>query len=320
MKTVFHKNIAVLSALVAAAMTSPLVAQAATMEELSAAAEETSAAYDAAVAERDRIQGEIDVLQEQITAKENELPGYQDKANSAAVSLYKIGNERSVLIEMLLDSNSLQNAIEIWNTYEKTISHYSDCIKANNDLRTSLSDDKTKLEEERAAAQVAVDETEATMKAAESARVAGQAQMVAQAASAVDAARASEINWSMSKEDFVAEWGQRIDTYLAGRPLCGYGNVFAEAAWENSNDPRFQVAISVIESGAGRACFASYNPFGWMSRSFSSWEEAIYAHAAYISGPIYKTNGYLTRSFASTYCPPNAENWYNNVSNEMAKI
>ena len=91
-------------------------------------------------------------------------------------------------------------------------------------------------------------------------------------------------------------------------------------AWENSNDPRFQVAISVIESGAGRACFASYNPFGWMSRSFSSWEEAIYAHAAYISGPIYKTNGYLTRSFASTYCPPNAENWYNNVSNEMAKI
>ena len=310
----------VAAVLAGAAAAFPMAAKAATMEELSAAAEETSEAYDAAVAERDRIQGEIDALQEQISAKENELPGYQEKANSAAVTLYKIGNERSVLIEMLLDSDSLESAIETWSTYEKMMGYYSNCISANNTVRDSLNADKAKLEEDRAAAQVAVEETGSAMEAAKAARQEAQEAAQAKAQSADDAALAAEIDWNMSKEEFIANWAPRVDAYLAGSPLEGYGQNFAEAAWNTGADVRFSPAISCIESGKGQICFRPHNAWGWMGHSFDSWEDAIPQHVSYLCSSIYGTNGYLTRSFASTYCPPTADSWYNKVKAEMRKI
>ena len=296
------------------------VALAEDMDELNSAAESTAAAYDAAVAERDRIAGQVEELEGRIAEKEAEIPVLQQRASEAIVGLYKIGSDRDALIEMFLDSNSLEEILYNWNSYEALISHYNTCMKQNADARVSLEADRIKLDQDRAAAQVAVDEAESAMEAAEAARTAAQAQAAARASSAADAARAAEINWNMTKEEFVAEWGSRIDAYLSGTPLSGYGTTFADAAWSTGADPRFSVSISRIESGCGAACFASYNPFGWLSRSFSSWEEAIYAHASYICGSIYNTNGYLTRSFASTYCPPTADSWYNKVSNEMAKI
>ena len=40
----------------------------------------------------------------------------------------------------------------------------------------------------------------------------------------------AEVDWNVSKAEFVGEWTLRIDAYLAGSPLSGYGATFAEAA------------------------------------------------------------------------------------------
>ena len=50
------------------------------------------------------------------------------------------------------------------------------------------------------------------------------------------------------RDTFIAEWAPRIDAYMAGYPLAGYGSVFAAAAWDYGVDPRFSPAISWVES------------------------------------------------------------------------
>ena len=88
------------------------------------------------------------------------------------------------------------------------------------------------------------------------------------------------IDWSVGREAFVAEWSARIDAYLAGSPLSGYGTTFAEAAWENGIDPRWSPAISNTESGKGSVCFLPHNAWGWGSSAWGDWDTAIRAHVA----------------------------------------
>ena len=54
---------------------------------------------------------------------------------------------------------------------------------------------------------------------------------------------------SISRDQFVATWAERIDAFNEGYPLAGYGNVFAEAAYDNHVDPRLSPAIAPAESG-----------------------------------------------------------------------
>ena len=126
-----------------------------------------------------------------------------------------------------------------------------------------------------------------------------------------------EVDWEAGKEAFIEEWGTRIDAYLSRTVLAGYGQVFAEAAWEYGVDPRWSPAISNTESGNGTNCFLPHNAWGWGSSSWSSWTEAINAHVAGLA----KGYGYsITYSFAAKYCPPNTEHWFNNTIGQMALI
>ena len=125
------------------------------------------------------------------------------------------------------------------------------------------------------------------------------------------------IDWSVGREAFVAEWSARIDAYLAGSPLSGYGTTFAEAAWENGIDPRWSPAISNTESGKGSVCFLPHNAWGWGSSAWGDWDTAIRAHVAGLASGY----GYsLTPEGAATYCPPHAADWYNKTLAQMASI
>ena len=125
------------------------------------------------------------------------------------------------------------------------------------------------------------------------------------------------VDWSMSKAEFVEEWGARIDTFLSGSNLEGYGTVFAENAWDNSIDPRFSPAISFMESGRASNCFLSHNAWGWGSTGWDSWEEAIAAHVKGLADGY----GYsLTYSGAQKYCPPNYAVWYPTVLAQIASM
>lgn len=125
------------------------------------------------------------------------------------------------------------------------------------------------------------------------------------------------VDFSIGKDAFIAQWTDRIDKYLAGSDLAGYGSTFAEAAWNNGVDPRWSPAISNTESTKGANCFAPHNAWGWTGGAWSSWDNAISAHVKGLADVYGFTISY---SNAKKYCPPNADNWYRDTLNEMSKI
>jgi hypothetical protein len=123
------------------------------------------------------------------------------------------------------------------------------------------------------------------------------------------------VDWTVGRQAFVEEWTVRIDSYLSGSALAGYGYAFAEAAWDNGVDPRWSPAISATESGRGSVCFLPCNAWGWGESSWGDWDSAIRAHVAGLA------NGYgysITYSAASVYCPPNTDFWYSNTFDQMS--
>lgn len=125
------------------------------------------------------------------------------------------------------------------------------------------------------------------------------------------------VDWTVGRKAFVEEWTRRIDKFLAGSNLAGYGKVFAEAAWENGVDPRFSPAISNTESGRGSECFLPYNAWGWGSSTWNDWETAIRDHVAGLA----EVYGYtVSYEAAGIYCPPNQDNWYHMTITAMASI
>lgn len=125
------------------------------------------------------------------------------------------------------------------------------------------------------------------------------------------------VDTSSDKDSFVAEWSARINAYLAGSPLAGQGETFAEAAWEYGVDPRLSPAISQVESSKGRYCFLPHNAWGWGSSSWSNWHDAIWEH---VQGLAIGYGGQLTYAGAKKYCPPNADFWYSTVLANMEMI
>lgn len=127
----------------------------------------------------------------------------------------------------------------------------------------------------------------------------------------------ANVDFSIGREAFIAEWTARINKYLEGFPLAGHGETFATAAWENGVDPRWSPAISNTESTRGSVCFSPYNAWGWGQSAWPDWDTAIRAHVKGLS----EVYGYtISYSYAKKYCPPNYDNWYRDTLNEMAKI
>ena len=123
------------------------------------------------------------------------------------------------------------------------------------------------------------------------------------------------VDWSVGQQAFIEEWTARIDNYLSGSALAGYGYAFAEAAWDYGVDPRWSPAISSTESGKGSVCFLLCNAWGWGESSWGDWDSAIRSHVAGLA------NGYgysITYSAASAYCPPNTDFWYSNTFDQMS--
>ena len=116
------------------------------------------------------------------------------------------------------------------------------------------------------------------------------------------------------RDAFVAKWTPRINAYLAGSPLGGHGQTFAEAAWDYNVDPRWSPAISCIESSKGAICFRSHNAWGWGNASWSDWDTAIRSHVAGLSAGYGYT---ISTSAAQKYCPPTWQAWYSSVLSQM---
>lgn len=170
-----------------------------------------------------------------------------------------------------------------------------------------------------------IDAIEAAEAEEEAARIAAAEkakaeQREAEQRSSADAALAAlpDVDFSVGEEAFLAEWTVRINAYLAGSALAGYGAVFAEAAWVNGVDPRWSPAISNTESSKGAHPYKPFNAWGWKtSDTWSSWEEAINAHVAGLA----KGYGYtISVANAKKYCPPTYMEWFDKTIAQMRMI
>lgn len=326
-----------------------------TVEEANQAVEEaesevkaTADAYDAAVAEQERLAKEIKSLDKKISKLEKELPQQQERSSESCVALYKYFNRTLEILAAFLNSTSVTQATSLVDSYTYIIDYNLDELAKTANMKSELEDSRSQLEKDKDDADGATATAEQALADAKAAREAAQQQaakaQAAEEAAAKKAAKAaktkkekkeasatasssskgnsnagaSDVDWSSDKKAFVNKWTKRINAYLAGSPTAGTGKYYAIAAWNYGVDPRWAPAISCIESTKGSFCFASYNAWGYGGSGFSSWEEGINKVVSTLGSSLY--GGYLTQAAAQTYCPPTWQEWYNNVSSEMAKI
>ena len=101
-------------------------------------------------------------------------------------------------------------------------------------------------------------------------------------------------------------------------PLYGNARDFVQAAEAYQLDYRLLPAISIVESGGGKHLFKRYNPFGWGSRSFNSFEEAIFYVAQKMRVYYYDLGWKDPKKIAYKYNGPTPEAWGRKVSYLMS--
>ncbi|MCC6102731.1 MAG: hypothetical protein LIV22_02720 [Olegusella sp.] len=338
--------------LAASALMAPCVAFADTDDDLAAAAQEvqqTSEAYQAAEQKLNDIQSQVAENQAHIDEIEAQLPAQREKSASSIRTLYKMRQSSGGIVELILSS-------EDFNSLITTLQYLNVITDKNNDevarlvaMEDDLQDTKEELEKEQSESQEAEQDAQAALEKAKASQAEVQQRAAEQAAAEKQDAEAAlaqaqakagqtytnasgntatvettsasagtaTVSFDTSSNDSVDAWAARIDAYLVGSPLAGYGHTFAQAALTYGVDPRWSPAIACEESGKGSYCFASYNAWGWGGSGWSSWDEAINAHVAGLAAGYGYT---ISIQAAQKYCPPNWQEWYYNVSAEMSKI
>ncbi len=318
--------------------------------------EDSATAYNDAMARVDELQKQIDENAQAIAELEEKIPLQKERASSACVDLYKAQQDTASILDLILSSESLGDFITRVDYFNAVTRSNLEQIESLSSMQDQLLQAQDQLNASKQEAADQAEAAQAALQQAQNARIEAQRRAVeeatrqteeAQAAKAAQADKAKSADssassdsesdagsssgsaaeppaastdtadWSSDEDAFVSQWTARIDNYLAGSPLSGYGETFARAAWTYGVDPRWSPAISCVESTKGAYCFASHNAWGWGSVSWDSWEEAINAHVAGLA----RGYGYtLTYAAAQKYCPPNADHWYSTCLAQMNSI
>ena len=302
--------------------------------------ERTAAAYDEAVAVAEEAQAALEENRASIAELEAQIPGQQARADAAARELYKFQRHSAGLLDLVLSSDSFYDFLSNMDYINRVSKANADEIARLNEMKAQLDEQTAQLEQASAEADARVADAERALTAAQEARAeaqrkaeeaarqaaeadaaaaaaAGGDASIADAAGNADAALGDGADWTSDEATFVSSWGARIDDYLSGSPLSGYGRVFAQAAWDYGVDPRWSPAIAYTESSLGAYCFLPHNAWGWGSVSWDSWEEAINDHVRGLA----RGYGYtISMDAARKYCPPNADHWYSTTLAQMNMI
>lgn len=323
----------------------PRSASADTLSDLQARVEASTLALNETTAKLEQAQREVDEGQKRIDELNAHLQDARAKFSKSLSVSYKMQQDSMGLLDLLVSSNSLEDVIE-YVQYSNAISYrsereISELLETSKELAAAQSDLEARRDDATQArqdAENALNEAEAARTAEQNAYMARQAALAEQERAALEeAARAGTdatfqtengndspvrtptsgavpaifgVNWNMGREEFISHWAARIDAFLSGFPLAGYGRTFAEAAYDRGVDPRLSPAISNVESTRGTYCFLPHNAWGWGQVSWPDWDTAIRAH---IAGLAAGYAPYLTVATAKKYCPPNAAYWYATV-------
>lgn len=321
---------------------SPVTALAVTQEteaqltETQKKLEDSAAAYDKASENVAKLQAQIDENNALIAELEAKLPEQQSKARQVMRDMYKYEKGSNPFMSFILNSQSFDEFFTQMAYMNQIKDSNTSALEELNDTQEQLEQTKVELEQAKAKADAEAKIASEALAEAQKLREAAQKQADREAASELAALQqasselaggaentdvilpdTSGVNWNTDEASFIAEWSARIDAYLAGSPLEGYGSNFAAAAWKYGVDPRWSPAISNTESSKGTYCFRQHNAWGWGAIDFASWEEAIDTHVRGLA----RGYGYtISVQAAKKYCPPNWYHWYNNTLAEMNRI
>lgn len=299
--------------------------------------DEANAAYDDANRRILEIEKEIESTEKRIQKIQNELPSARQVSDSAAREYYVMLSNNNTFLEILLGATSMEDFFaKMEYTSRMNQSFLSDITKLST-MEAELEEElaalefkKKEIQEEQLRAEEALADAENAMVIAED-----TALKIAEATALANAELAAQLEaenhehetpytpgveapeMPAEKQEYVDLWTPRIDAYLAGSPLAGYGYAFANAAFDYGVDPRWSPAISFVESSRGLYCFRQCNAWGWGNVSWPDWETAIYAHVRGLSIGYGFT---ISEAAAKKYCPPNWQHWYTGVSNQMNLI
>lgn len=302
-----------------------------------------------------RANEEISAIQSEMDALEQNIPVQQERSDRAVKAQYKAQSEPLAILEVLFKADSLNQFLKqaeyIERVSEANLTEMSrlldmkeECdiaqqeqqrIKSEADGQVESAAAKLSAEQEkraiRQATGLATSVTQArTQGGKKSVGVAydggEQPEDYKEAATKDTAALSDGADWYSDRDEFIAEWAERIDAYLKGSAMEGQGANFAKAAWKYNIDPRWSPAISNTESSKGAVCIRPHNAWGWgaadvdphgLALEWKSWEEAIDAHVKGLS------NGYgytISMNGAKKYCPNTWQSWYNKTLAQMSKI
>lgn len=103
-------------------------------------------------------------------------------------------------------------------------------------------------------------------------------------------------------------------------PMANNAEYLVRTSKKYGVDYKLIVAISIIESGGGRVCFRSYNPFGWGKKDFASFDEAILTVVKGISTGYYKRGLNTVEKIAPVYNAGDVDGWIRKVNKVMNEI
>ena len=323
------------------------------VDDLVSKIEETTKNYQEAEETLSLLEEQIAQNEARAAELESDIPAQRERTAASIRSMYKFQQTSDSLLAIVLTTESFDDFLMAMSYLDAIHSRNVGEINHLTGMVSELSTAKADLTLQREVAQQKKDEALAALEEARDARTKLQARAIAVALSEQDDREAAiavareaiaaaedatfvtssgntatveipELS-SVSTDPLVAnitsqesdDWAARINEYLAGSPLEGYGETFAAAAAQYGVDPRLSPAIATIESGKGAICFQDHNAWGWGNSSYDSWESAIYDQ---VEGLATGYDGTLTLEGAERYCPPNYEEWYSSVANEMNGI
>lgn len=304
-----------------------------TAYELQQEIEERQASYAAARAEADEATDAIEAEQERIEALEREIPEQQRRSAAAARELYKLQQQGTGIVELLLSAGSFQDFIAELEYVNKVSEANIDEMNRLNELKGEIIAMQNGLKEKRSEADARAEDARVAMLAAQEAQAEvqrrieeearQQAQIAAQAAAMAEQERAND-----SGEPAVPETGTVAEPEVAHETDGDQGDSSSSSAGNDGNGEGVASENGESDAVAEEPAAPSQDAYtgeddyvaGWAKRidaylagSPLAGQGLTFAKAAYEYGvdPRFSPAISYTESGKGQYCfnPHNAWGW-----------
>ena len=122
---------------------------AATVDDLSATYKLATTVYQDTLAEQEENAKEITAVKKEIKEVKRELEASKENLGNSAVAIYKHERNRTDMLSMVLESESITDAMVRYDNYTRVQNYWTDTVEGIKQERAELGDKKDKLEKER---------------------------------------------------------------------------------------------------------------------------------------------------------------------------